>query len=824
MGVDHAESQVKQSNITELVSLVDDVGYTSEAELDTRKLVSQVNRKKKKSGGFQSMGLSHLIYKGIIKKGYKVPTPIQRKCIPLIMDDKDVVAMARTGSGKTAAFLIPLFEKLQTRQSTIGARGLLLAPTRELALQTMKFFKELGRFTTLKAACILGGDKMDDQFAALHENPDVIVATPGRLMHVLVEMELRLSCVQYVVFDEADRLFELGFHEHLHEILKRLPEDRQTLLFSATLPKQLIEFAKAGLNDPTLVRLDVDSKLSDQLKLAFLHCRFEDKLPVLLHLLRNVFSETEQTVVFVPTKHHVEYIKEVLLQFEIVCSYVYSSLDQTARIINLSKFRNKTTMILLVTDVAARGLDIPMLDNVVNYSFPSKSKLFVHRVGRVARAGRTGTAYSIVCPDELPYVIDLHLFLGRPLSFVNPNENYQAWDSLYGSVAQVVIDEERSTLASIAKNSELQALQKVSENAYKQYYKSRPAAASESIKRTKEILISTKIGIHPIYGDVIDSSESARLELLSNVKKYKPTSTIFEIGATTKSTGAAVMKKTRKRNIKFVDKYKEKIKTLKDDVTLHNNISKGSQHSEMDDEDKVTEEELKDVFARVIKPSSTGFMEKKKFKKRRQNFRDEQFFIGYTPKDHHTESGLSVASGQVSFAKEASNVSLDLMGDEDVQLRKQRAQKKVWDRKRKKFVNAQDVGPAKKKIKTESGRVISATYKKNIYAEWKKKTKFDERDGQGEVDGKEDWRGGRCRNKRFQKKAGGFQNKSSSDNYENGGKFGRPGRGKSANHGGKQGKVRSELKRPEQILKARKQTKQKQKLKQKRRPRNTRKR
>uniref|UniRef100_H2ZC86 RNA helicase n=1 Tax=Ciona savignyi TaxID=51511 RepID=H2ZC86_CIOSA len=326
--------------------------------------------------------LSHSVFKGVIRKGYKVPTPIQRKCIPLILSDKDVVAMARTGSGKTAAFLIPMFEKLQVTQSGAGARALLLSPTRELALQTFKFVKELGKYTSLRTACILGGDSMSEQFSAMHENPDVIIATPGRLMHVLVEMELRLSNMHYVVFDEADRLFELGFQEHLREILRRLPEDRQTLLFSATLPKQLVEFAKAGLNDPTLVRLDLDSKLSDQLKLAFLHLREDDKLPILIHLLRNVFKETEQSVVFVPTKHHVEYVKDVLQLLGMSCSYVYSSLDQTARKINIAKFRNKKTMVLIVTDVAARGLDIPMLDNVVNYSFPAKSKLFVHRVGK----------------------------------------------------------------------------------------------------------------------------------------------------------------------------------------------------------------------------------------------------------------------------------------------------------------------------------------------------------------------------------------------------------------------------------------------------------
>ncbi|ETE57405.1 ATP-dependent RNA helicase DDX54 [Ophiophagus hannah] len=219
----------------------------SDIELDTQEMVRAQNKKKKKSGGFQSMGLSYPVFKGIMKKGYKIPTPIQRKTIPLILDGKDVVAMARTGSGKTACFLIPMLEKLKARCAKTGARALVLSPTRELALQTLKFTKELGRFTGLKTALILGGDRMEDQFAALHENPDIIIATPGRLMHVAVEMKLKLHSVEYVVFDEADRLFEMGFAEQLKEIVSRLPDGRQTLLFSATLPKLLVEFAQAGL-------------------------------------------------------------------------------------------------------------------------------------------------------------------------------------------------------------------------------------------------------------------------------------------------------------------------------------------------------------------------------------------------------------------------------------------------------------------------------------------------------------------------------------------------------------------------------------------------
>ena len=187
-------------------------------------------KKKPKSGGFQSMGLSPAVYKSVMRKGYKVPTPIQRKAIPIITQGKDVVAMARTGSGKTAAFLLPLFERLKVHSYTVGVRAVILSPTRELAVQTHKFCVELSHFVTpkLQFCCLVGGDAMEDQFDMLAQNPDCLVATPGRLQHILAESQLGLTRVEYVVFDEADRLFEMGFATQLHAILAPMPESRLT--------------------------------------------------------------------------------------------------------------------------------------------------------------------------------------------------------------------------------------------------------------------------------------------------------------------------------------------------------------------------------------------------------------------------------------------------------------------------------------------------------------------------------------------------------------------------------------------------------------------
>ncbi|PRD36562.1 UNVERIFIED_CONTAM: Ddx54 [Trichonephila clavipes] len=396
------------------------------------------------------------------------------KAIPVVMEGKNVVAMARTGSGKTAAFLIPLIEKLKSRVAGRGARALIFSPTRELAIQTYKFTRELAR-NNLKAILVLGGDKIEDQ------------------------------------------LFEMGFQEQLREVTNRLPSERQTLLFSATLPKVLVEFVKLGVEDPVLIRLDVDMQISENLKTAYFLCRSDDKTAILLHLLKNVINlGKELTVVFLPTKHHVDYLNVVLEKANIPCTYIYSCLDQMARTINISKFRARKVRVLLVTDIAARGIDIPLLDNVINYSFPAKAKLFVHRVGRVARAGRSGKAFSLVAPDEMAYLLDLHLFLGKPITWAKLD--MQEEDGISGTVPQSVIDGEIDLLQNWHDLSlDLKSMLKVTKNAYQQYFQVRPAASSESIRRMKKIKLST-VSNHPIFKD----DESLENECLKETRNALP--------------------------------------------------------------------------------------------------------------------------------------------------------------------------------------------------------------------------------------------------------------------------------------------------------------
>jgi len=679
-------------------------------DIETSKLVQEMNRKKKKSGGFQSMGLSQEVFRGVIKKGYKVPTPIQRKTIPLIIDGKDVVAMARTGSGKTACFLLPLFQKLKCRSAKSGARALVLSPTRELALQTFKFAKELGKYTGLRYECVLGGDAIEKQFAAIHENPDIIFATPGRFVHLCIEMGLKMKEIEYVVFDEADRLFEMGFGEQLREILGRLPDSRQTVLFSATLPKLLVDFAKAGLCHPTLVRLDVETKVPDTLKLAFFKCRSESKEACLLYLLKDLMHAEEQTVIFTATRHHVEYLQILLELSNIPATFIYSNLDPAARKINAAKFAAKKVNVMVVTDIAARGIDIPMLDNVINYHFPAKSKLFIHRVGRVARAGRHGTAYSFVGIDEVPYLIDLQLFLGGSPDVVPLNSGKDLdWHRLLGKVPQSVHENYSDQINDwLANNTDLKKSRFNSENGYKQYLKSRPGASVESVKRSKEMK-DALIGEHPLLRREVTEEDRAQSNFLEQMKQFRPKSTIFEIGNNNKNKEVTdVMNVKRKKHESVIETAMKKRKL--DEKVF-------SETPARVDIKQSSEADISKAFNEVIKGGKAK--EQLNRKKKKKEWKKDENYISYEPSDKHSEAGFALDNG---FSAQARDAVLDITGDEDISMRAKKAVVK-WDKKSKKYIRVQD---DKKKIKTESGVYISSTYKTNRYEKWMERSKINQ--------------------------------------------------------------------------------------------------
>ncbi|KAI6193835.1 ATP-dependent RNA helicase [Aphelenchoides besseyi] len=698
---------------------------------DYELLKTNQNRKNKKAGGWQSLGLDYNVFKGISKQGYQQPTPIQRKAIPPILDGKDVVAMSRTGSGKTAAFVIPMLQKLKQRDLK-GARTLLLSPTRELALQTFKVVKELGRFTGLRCACLVGGDSMDDQFDAIHQNPDIILATPGRLLHIAVEMNLKLNYVQYVVFDEADRLFEMGFMEQLWDILKRLPDSRQTLLFSATLPKMLIEFVNAGLTEPVLVRLDVDTKLSDKLNLQFFLCRDLDKTNVLLHLLRDFIQKKEQTIVFCVTIRHVEYYVALLKEADLDCSYLHSQLDPGARRLNIQRFRDKKTSVLVVTDVAARGVDIPLLDNAINVHFPSKPKLFVHRVGRVARAGKTGSAFSLVTYEELPYVIDFFLFLGRELKFATDGAEYKENEFVIGKYPEELVHKDTEFLKIVHERAlEMSDLRYKSENAMKKYNKTKQPPSAESVRRVKKDYRQLEVVAHPYFKD--SRITKAETDVLTGLKNWRPNATIFELNIGSKNEGAQVMKAKRKLHQRAIEN-KKNVKTKSQEPERDESAVDEPMeiHIESADENDLANAFTEVISGRKFDPEAAENTKKTKRKRTREEEREREkheHFIAYTPSDHFTERALKVDG---NFENSAKALSIDINADDDKGMYRKQHSKK-WDRKAKKFVSGEQ--NSMKRIRTEEGTWVPASYKSGRYDQWMQKQKVSYADEEDEHDG-----------------------------------------------------------------------------------------
>ncbi|CAN4087151.1 unnamed protein product [Withania somnifera] len=653
---------------------------SSKAELKRR----EKEKKKAKSGGFESLGLTSNIFRGIKRKGYRVPTPIQRKTMPLILSGFDVVAMARTGSGKTAAFLVPMLEKLKQHVPQAGVRALILSPTRDLALQTLKFTKELGRFTDIRVSLLVGGDSMESQFEELAQSPDIIIATPGRLMHHLSEVDdMSLRTVEYVVFDEADCLFSMGFAEQLHRILTHLGENRQTLLFSATLPSALAEFAKAGLRDPQLVRLDLDTKISPDLKLAFFTLRQEEKHAALLYLIREQITSDQQTLVFVSTKYHVEFLNILLREEGIEPSVCYGDMDHDARKIHISRFRARKTMVLIVTDVAARGIDIPLLDNVINFDFPTKPKLFVHRVGRAARAGRIGTAYSFVTSEDMAYLLDLHLFLSKPIRAAPTEEEVlQDMDgvlskiekavangeTVYGRFPQTVLDLLSDRVRQIIDSStELETLRRPCIKAFGLYSKTKAKPSRESIKRVKDL---PREGLHPMFKNVLRGNELSAMAFSERLKAFRPKQTILE------AEGEAA--KSKKQN-QWVDVMKMK-RAIHEEVINKVRQQRSSVPAPKEDVDPT--------------PS-----------KRRRN--------------KHFEAGLSVRGNKGFESNRLDAAVLDLVADDKNGLQKQKVSYH-WDKRSKKFIklNNGDRVTASGKIKTESGSKMKSN-KTGIYKKWK---------------------------------------------------------------------------------------------------------
>ncbi|WP_328515959.1 DEAD/DEAH box helicase [Marinobacterium weihaiense] len=348
--------------------------------------------------------------------GYRQPTPIQTQAIPQVLAGHDLIAEAQTGTGKTAAFALPIIQRL-SREPVEGdyhhIRALVLVPTRELAVQVGDNMLEYGRLLGMRVISIFGGVRFDNQIRKMKRGADVLVATPGRLLDMLKQKKLSLEQLQVLVLDEADRMLDLGFIHDIRTLMSHMPEQRQTLLFSATLNGPVEALAESLLRQPQRIQVARRNAASQQVKQSAYAVTNADKTDVLSYLIRE--GQWQQTLVFTRTKRRADLVAEQLQGEGISALAIHGDRHQRERLAALQAFSNGEVQVLVATDVAARGLDIEALPQVVNYDLPNQAEAYVHRIGRTGRAGKRGWAVSLVAPEERRFLAAISALIGKPL-------------------------------------------------------------------------------------------------------------------------------------------------------------------------------------------------------------------------------------------------------------------------------------------------------------------------------------------------------------------------------------------------------------------------
>ena len=359
---------------------------------------------------FNQLGLSAELLRAVDEQGYQTATPIQQQAIPLILEGRDILAGAQTGTGKTAGFTLPMLHRLQHgTENRRRVRALVLTPTRELAAQVGESVRDYGKHLPFHTAVIYGGVSINTQISRLRKGVDVIVATPGRLLDLLQQRVVDLSAVEVLVLDEADRMLDMGFIRDIRKIMKVLPKERQNLLFSATFSKDIRQLASDLLNSPHEIQVAVNGKPAEGIKQVVYPVDKGRKRELLSQRIGE--QNWRQVLVFMRTKHGANRLATQLGEDGLSCAAIHGNKSQAARVRALNEFKTGKVRVLVATDVAARGLDIEKLPHVVNYELPFVAEDYVHRIGRTARAGNEGHAVSLVCVDELKLLADIEKLL-----------------------------------------------------------------------------------------------------------------------------------------------------------------------------------------------------------------------------------------------------------------------------------------------------------------------------------------------------------------------------------------------------------------------------
>ncbi len=397
---------------------------------------------------FKELSLLPEILKAVEEMGYETPTPIQKRAIPEAILGRDVLGCAQTGTGKTAAFSIPILQLIHKNQQEGGRRpirSLILTPTRELAAQIGENIKEYGKYLPSKYTVIFGGVGQTPQVNRLRAGVDILVATPGRLLDLMDQGHISLKNVEFFVLDEADRMLDMGFIHDIKKILPKLPAQKQTMFFSATMPDAIVDLTKKLLNNPVSITVDVVSSAATTVKQEAYHVLKPNKKDLLLHLLKN--PEIDQALVFARTKRGADRLAKILAKAKISSAAIHGDKAQGQRERALQGFKDGKIRILVATDIAARGIDIDSLSYVINYDIPNEPETYVHRIGRTGRAGAEGRSISLCDLDERPYIKSIEKLTGTKIDFI-PNHPFEITDA--------GVKEYREMQDSFAKQNEIQ--------------------------------------------------------------------------------------------------------------------------------------------------------------------------------------------------------------------------------------------------------------------------------------------------------------------------------------------------------------------------------
>ncbi|HEY5713738.1 MAG TPA: DEAD/DEAH box helicase [Candidatus Gracilibacteria bacterium] len=369
---------------------------------------------------FQDLKLIDPIYKSIKHKGYTTPTPIQAQAIPAILQGRDLLGCAQTGTGKTAAFAIPTLQNLCAQRDNgswnRGIKALIITPTRELAIQIDESFRDYGQGTRLTHTVIFGGVKQGSQVNRLKSGVDILIATPGRLLDLMNQGFVNLGGLKIFILDEADRMLDMGFIHDVKKVIAKLPRQRQSLFFSATMPPVITKLADTLLTNPVKVEVTPVSSTADTVTQQLYLVDKQNKKALLEHVLAD--HTITSALVFTRTKHGANKVAKFMNDAGIKAEAIHGNKSQSARQAALANFKNKKTRILVATDIASRGIDIDQLSHVINFEIPNEPETYVHRIGRTGRAERSGTAISFCDRDEQSYVKDIHKLINKPIPIV----------------------------------------------------------------------------------------------------------------------------------------------------------------------------------------------------------------------------------------------------------------------------------------------------------------------------------------------------------------------------------------------------------------------